>query len=236
MPLPDPPSRSSRRRFLGAAIGLPLLAGLGWQFRPTTPPEFPERAPDGPRRPRLMVVYGSMMGGTAETAAWMADEARAAGIPVGLFRADTAPGPQDYDAVLMGSAIKASAWLPEMVGWAARHAEALAAMPAALFQTSMHCAGLTRMGRVPLDAAGRRVLLPTLGTLHAAVPALAQAPVAFLPGRLEFARLTPGLRLAYPIVSQSVLSGDFRNPDWTRDFARAQLGSAPFAQALAPRG
>lgn len=58
-------SRRQILRFAGLSSAALLLGGLGWQFRPTTPADFPDdhSLPSGEGR-RLLVVYGSMMGST----------------------------------------------------------------------------------------------------------------------------------------------------------------------------
>lgn len=191
----------TRRTFLrttGTALGLAALGQIGWQFRPVTAADgTQDQALKSGQAPALLVVYGSMMGSTGGQAAWIAERAQAAGYRVALHAAETAPSPEGFDRVMIGSAIRAAAWLDPVVAWSARHAEAIAARPFALFQASMTCAGMVRGNEgAPLTEAQAAELRRDSDNLRAAAPQLAEAAVAFFPGRLEFHRLTPLLRLA----------------------------------------
>lgn len=221
-------SLTTRRRLLkraGLGAAAAMAAGLGWQFRPTEAAAFPadRPVPAGPG-PSVLIVYASMMGSTAEQAQWIAEEAVRRGFRPQLSQAETAPGPEAFDAVILGSAIRASQWLEPALAWASRHQHALVARPHSLFQCSMTCAGYLRaQGGQPLNAAQRERLQRDLAALHASAPALRSTPVRFFPGRLEFSRLSPGLRLGYPLVAGSLLSGDHRQPEAARQWARDQL-------------
>lgn len=206
----------SRRRFLGytgAGVTLAAAAGLGWQFRPTTPSDTPPNRPlpEG-TGPSLLVVYGSMMGATGGQAAWVAEAAEQRGYRVQLATVETAPSPETFDAVVIGSAIRAGAWLPEVVDWTGAHAEVIAARPHHLFQGSMTCAGLLEGNAgTPLSPEQSAELRRDCDSLFTAAPALSETEVAFFPGRLEFSRLTPLLRVGYPFVAGSLMAGDYRN-------------------------
>lgn len=227
---------SDRRKFLkysAGAAGLALLGGIGYQFRPVQSPEFLS-APlsEGPSlAPKLLVVYASMMGATGTQAAEIAQIGRDAGYRTRLAKVDEAPDPAEFDAVMMGSAIKGSAWLPEMQLWAGQHEVTLAARPHALFQCSMQCAGLMLQGHSDgqLSAEDIAILSLDLTAIYDAAPSLAAAPVAFLPGRLDYDLLQPALRIAYPLVAGTLLRGDFRRPDMSRDFARDVLSGPGFS-------
>ncbi|MFV0513915.1 MAG: flavodoxin domain-containing protein [Jhaorihella sp.] len=217
-----------KRRFLkyGAySAAAAALAGVGWQFRPTTPNDAPAdiALADG-QGDRLLIVYGSMLGSTGGQAAWMAEVARAAGYRAALYSAENAPAPDGFDRVMVGSAIRAAAWLEPVVNWAATHAEAIAARPHSLFQCSMTCAGMlvgNQGGPLTTDQSAQ--LQRDTDSLFAAAPVLAQSDVAFFPGRLDFDRLTPVLRVGYPFVAGSVMQGDFRDREAAESWARSSL-------------
>lgn len=217
----------SRRSVLkGAGIGAAAIAaGVGWQFRATTPPDGPQDIPLAPGAgPSLLIVYGSMMGSTGGQALWMALSAQSQGYRVQLSQAETATAPDAFDAVILGSAIRASAWLDPVVAWAGAHAASIAARPHGLFQCSMTCAGMLRgNGGMPLTAGQCRELRRDCDNLFRAAPALTESEVAFFPGRLEFDRLTPLLRLGYPIVSGSLMSGDHRDRPGAESWAAQHL-------------
>ncbi len=220
---------SNRRRFLkyaGLGSAALIAGGIGWQFRPTTPADFPEDRPLSAGDGRsLLVVYGSMMGSTGQQARWMAENANSLGYRTQLARAENAPPPDEFDAVLFGSAIQAGQWVEPALDWARRHGDALAAKPHGLFQCSMTCAGML-MSRPDgkLAPEQKAELTKDLAALHEAAPRLANSPVEFFPGRLEFARLTPVLRLGYPIVSGSIMDGDHRRPEAVQDWSSSVLG------------
>jgi len=227
----NPTTNIQRRKFLrlaGAAAVTGLVGGIAWQFRPTTEPVFPSfplATGDG-SSPKLLVVYASMMGSTGEQAEWIAGTAQKVGMNVHLVRADDAPAPDEYDAVVFGSAIQASTWLDSALEWAAQHGEVIAQKPHALFQCSMTCAGLLLANQGgQLTAAQRTELTGDLGELHTVAPALKQSPIEFFPGRLDFHRLTPTLRFGYPVVSGSLLSGDHRRRGEVENFGNDFIAS-----------
>lgn len=215
-------------RYGGVGIGVGAAATLGWQFRPTTPPDGPAAQPlAAGSGPSLLVVHASMMGSTASQARWMADAAAAQGYRVELAPAQTAPDPAGYDAVILGSAIRAANWLDPILDWAGKHGEAIAARPHGLFQCSMTCAGMIEgNGGAALTEGQREELHRDSDSLRAAAPALSETEVTCFPGRLEFARLTPLLRLGYPFVAGSLMTGDYRRRDAAEAWAAKFSGAA----------
>lgn len=204
--------------YLGAAAG---VATVGWQFRPTLAADGPvDRALPAGSGPSLLIVYGSMMGSTGTQAGWMADTATQAGYRVQLAAAETAPAPDAFDAVILGSAIRAASWVEPMIDWAAGHEAAIAARPHSLFQCSMTCAGmLLGNGNGRLTPEQQQELKRDGDALFTAAPLLADAPVRYFPGRLEYRFLTPLLRLGYPFVSGSIMTGDYRKKDVAQQWA-----------------
>ncbi|MFV0386826.1 flavodoxin domain-containing protein [Paracoccus sp. (in: a-proteobacteria)] len=224
-------SRRHLLRYGGAAAGLALAGTLAYQFRAITPARFPSHPlrASSTWAPTLLVVYGSMMGSTGIQAAEMENVAQAAGWSTRLARVDEQPDPAAFDAVIMGSAIRAGSWLPEMLDWAQRSEAAILARPHALFQCSMRCAGLRRdQPDHGLTEADTAALKSDLDALHAAAPGLADAPIAFFGGVLDYDRLTPPLRIGYPIVSGSLMSGDYSRPEQNRAYAETVLNGPDF--------
>lgn len=218
----------NKRRFLkyGAyCAAAAAFAGIGWQFRPTLPNDSPSDITlrDG-SGPSLLIVYALMMGSTGGQATWMAETARSAGYRVALHAAETAPSPDAYDSVLFGSAIRAASWLDPAIAWASAHAKAIAARPHSLFQCSMTCAGMLLGNEgAALTNEQEAQLQSDTDTLFASAPALSGTPVAFFPGRLDFDRLTPMLRVGYPFVVGSVMQGDHRDRAAAEAWTRLQL-------------
>lgn len=156
----------------------------------------------------------------------MAQSAAVLGFLTQLSRAETAPGPEGFDMVLFGSAIRTGQWVDPALEWAERHGAVLAAKPHGLFQCSMTCAGML-MSRPDGDLTQdqQAELGHDLAALHGVAPLLANSPVAFFPGRLEFGRLTPMLRIGYPWFSGSTFDGDHRRPEAVRSWAAAMTGA-----------
>lgn len=213
----------TRRNLLlgaGGALGLAAVTGIGWQFRPTSVPVFPRSGGPGAR---ILVTYASMTGSTGEQAAWLAAAFEDQGHTVHLVPVASAPDPGAYEAVLLGSAIRAGAWLDDIVAWAGRHGEVLSNMPTALFQASMTAAGyLAAEGDLPAEALA--ALEKDRATLLDAAPGLSPSPIAYLPGRLDYAYLSPMLRIGYPIVSGGFFFGDHRDRTRVTAYADALAG------------
>lgn len=224
----------SRRQFLrqSAIVGALALSGpVLYQFRPTNTPDFPMQQ-DTPGA-RILVTYASMMGSTGEQAEGLARTLGAAGHKTHLVPVKENPDPSCYDAVIMGSAIRAASWLEEMIGWASAHRDTLANIPAALFQCSMTCAGYLMNGQ-GLSADETATLARDLDSLFDAAPALRGKPRGFFPGRIDYDDLTPMIRLSYPIVSGSLMLGDYRDPAAVAQWGRTILARDEMQKALAP--
>ncbi|MBU1174021.1 MAG: flavodoxin domain-containing protein [Alphaproteobacteria bacterium] len=225
----DTKPRLSRRRVLkwsGLTLAALAAGGIGWQFRPVVEAQFPEIALSDaePGRLKLLIVYGSKLGSTGEQAVWMGETAAMAGFAVQVARAENAPPADAFDAVIVGSAIRSSKWLPEVIDWVAVNRDALAAKPAALFEACMTVAGIIestpdhRLGPAHLAS-----LAEHLAGVHAAAPALKSAPAAFLPGCLDYEKMSPMLRVGFPIATGRLSSGDFRDKDMVRGFTESAI-------------
>ena len=84
---------------------------------------------------RVLVAYGSKMGGTAGIAQRIADTLRGRGMDVSLRPAGEVGGVDDYDAILVGSAIYTGRWHPEAVRLVHRIADAGVQSPVWLFHS-----------------------------------------------------------------------------------------------------
>ena len=152
--------------------------------------------------PRLLVVFATRHGSTAEIAAAVARAAEGspAGQGVGLsavpLAAERDADPAGYDGVVVGSAVYAGRWLDAATTYVAAHAGALRARPVWLFSSGP-------IGQPPFppdepyDAASLRAL--TAAVDH-----------RVFPGRLEPSLLSFGERAMATAMRAPV--GDFR--DW----------------------
>ena len=86
---------------------------------------------------RVLVVYGSWAGSTAGVAHRVGKALSGQGATVIVVPAGSAPDPQAYDAVVVGTAIRAGQWHPSMKGWLSRHAPRLKNTPVAYFSVCL---------------------------------------------------------------------------------------------------
>ena len=82
---------------------------------------------------KALVVYGTKSGCTKGIAEAIGDGLRLAGADADVFAADERPDPSAYDAVIVGSGIRAGMWHASAKQWLVGHAEALKTRPLALF-------------------------------------------------------------------------------------------------------
>ena len=206
--------------------GAAAVGGFAWQFRPTKTLAFPETQLGSaePGQSSLLVVYASGFGTTAEQALWVGEMAAKAGYSVQVVQAENAPTADAFDAVILGSAIRSSKWMPEMINWAADNRDALAERPCALFDASMGVAGILQGSPEHRLKSEHIVQMERYRAgLVEAAPSLAQAPLAHLPGCLDYDLLTPVMRIVFPFAARSLFSGDFRDRGMANSFATTAL-------------
>jgi menaquinone-dependent protoporphyrinogen oxidase len=92
------------------------------------------------RMPNILVVHASTHGHTRRIAERIAQIMRADGADVSLERADAAPAPMGYDAVVVGASIHAGHHQREIVEWASRHRTGLGMVPTAFFTVCLTAA------------------------------------------------------------------------------------------------
>jgi menaquinone-dependent protoporphyrinogen oxidase len=86
---------------------------------------------------KVLVTYGTWAGSTEGIAAWIAEGLRQTGAEVTMVPADSAPGPDGFDAVVIGSAIRAGMWNKMAKRYVKKNADALAEMPTAFFSVGL---------------------------------------------------------------------------------------------------
>lgn len=162
---------------------------------------------------KVLVVYGTKMGGTRDIAVMIGDALGRAGLEVQVSNALDVMSADGFDAAVIGSAIYATRWRPEAVQLLARVAEGEKPIPTWLFQS----------GPCGKDAATTRTHAPKRVCRLASILG-AEEPITF-GGRFE-----PGTARGFMArkMAQGQLAGDFRDFDlirnWSRDIA-AQLVS-----------
>jgi menaquinone-dependent protoporphyrinogen oxidase len=89
----------------------------------------------------VLVAYGTTGGGTGEIAGWIADELRAAGLPVHLVPAGEVVDVAGYGALVLGSAVYATGWHTDVRQFGRRFAGRFAGRPVWLFSSGPLDAG-----------------------------------------------------------------------------------------------
>lgn len=81
----------------------------------------------------ILVAYATRAGSTGEVAQAIAETLRQAGLDVDLRPVREVADVSPYRAVILGSPIRASHWMPEAMRFLRRHREALSRIPVAYF-------------------------------------------------------------------------------------------------------
>lgn len=82
---------------------------------------------------RVLVVYGTGTGCTAEIAERIGVTLIRRGAKVHVVSAKDAPDPAAYEAVIVGSGVRAGNWHAPVKEWVAKHARTLKGKPVAMF-------------------------------------------------------------------------------------------------------
>ena len=89
---------------------------------------------------KILIVYASHEGQTAKIAHEMAGALRSKGFAVDATRAQDAPGPDGYGAVIVGSPIHLGKHDPAIADWVKRHASGVKSARSAFFSVSLAAA------------------------------------------------------------------------------------------------
>ena len=150
---------------------------------------------------KILVAYATRTGSTAEVAEAIARRLCAAGLQADVRPITDVRDLGGYAGVVLGSAVRYAAWLPEMHGFLARHRARLAERPVAFF--TMH---MLSLGETPEAIAER--------AKYTAKARVSVQPVeeALFEGKIDPAQLSLFDRFAVRLVKSPV--GDRR--DWER--------------------
>jgi menaquinone-dependent protoporphyrinogen oxidase len=86
---------------------------------------------------RVLITYATRAGSTVEIAAEVGKNLCEHGFSVDVNPVENAPSLEDYQVVIMGSAIRMGSWLPEAVAFVEENKATLNTKPVALFSVHM---------------------------------------------------------------------------------------------------
>jgi len=161
---------------------------------------------------RILITYATRAGSTIEVAAAIGEVLRSRGFEVDIKPVKENPCVESYQAVIMGSAIRMSNWLPEAVEFIKNNRWQLRQIPTAFFTVHMlnrDDSETSRQARQAYTASVRQMLKPV--------------DEVFFEGSMDYSKLKFLDRtIAQAVEKQTnAKEGDFR--DWTRIRAWAQI-------------
>jgi menaquinone-dependent protoporphyrinogen oxidase len=134
---------------------------------------------------KVLVTYATRGGSTGEVAQAIAERLCASGLQAEVRPVEPGLSLQGWDAVLLGSAIRFGAWLPEMARFIEAHRAELTRIPVAIFTLHVQALGD--------DAASREARARYTQPVHAL---LSPRDEAFFAGKVDPATLSLFDRLA----------------------------------------
>ena len=170
---------------------------------------------------RILIVHASGSGSTAEVAEAIGQTMRDSATEVDVQPANKAADLSTYDALILGSSIRAGRWLPIAAQFLESHRDEMAEMPVAYFTTC-----LTMVNNTPES---RRTVLSYMEPIRQMAPEIEPVGLGLFAGSL-----VPELEPILP--AESVLYGDYRDWEaiaaWAREIKPLLVG--PEADASAP--
>ena len=206
-------TKISRRKFLigGASlIGVSALTCVGGAGLAIQQPEVSFHSSscgetdntDG----RVLVTYASQAGSTGEIAGAIGQVICETGTAVDVRPIQTISDLAPYRAVVVGSAVHSSAWMPEAVTFVETHRDALSQMPVAYF---LSCLALAVADTDEL----RRKVASFLDPVRQQVSKVQPVGVGLFAGKLDFGKLPFAYRVMWPFTAGGqATEGDYR--DW----------------------
>jgi menaquinone-dependent protoporphyrinogen oxidase len=199
-------TKISRRRFLVLGAGTTVLAcgGLGaLGMRPVEVELAESSCGAGNDTPdRTLIAYASQCGSTGEIATAIGQVLCEAGMGVDVRPVNDVHDLSLYRAVVVGSAIQSSKWLPEAVEFVEQHRETLNQVPVAYFSASLTS--------VEDSAEARSKAMSFLDPVREQVQPV---DVGLFAGKLDFGKLPFLYRFIWPLTAGGrVGEGDYR--DW----------------------
>jgi menaquinone-dependent protoporphyrinogen oxidase len=157
---------------------------------------------------QVLITYATRAGSTVGVADAIGAELRRRGLEVDIQPVTANSTVDEYEAVIIGSAIRMANWLPEMIEFIRVHQQALRSRPVALFTVHILNTGADETSRAA-----------RLGYLNAVRPFLNPVDEVFFKGRIDLKTLSFLDRLMVKMVKSPI--GDFRDWDGIRTWSSA---------------
>ncbi|HPH96439.1 MAG TPA: flavodoxin domain-containing protein [Anaerolineaceae bacterium] len=209
------PLSINRRDFLkltGITLGAAAVTCTGLGFAASRAPDIatPDYAfgKENQMSPRILVLYATRAGSTTEVAAAIGETLSAGGYAVDVKSFKSNPSLAGYQAVVMGSAVRMTAWLPEAVDYVKKNQDALKKMPVSVFSVHMQ-----NTGDDETSQANRRSYLRDVRAL------IQPVTEGYFAGKMDFSRLSFLDKLISNLVKAK--EEDQRNWDVIRGWAQA---------------
>ncbi|HCS39878.1 MAG TPA: hypothetical protein DIW44_09890 [Anaerolineaceae bacterium] len=204
----EQPKKISRRSFIkGVAILTVAGAVTGTGVWATSTPAYPSADTNINQEKnmdkKILVAYASKCGSTAEVAKTIGQLLSESGVEVEVRAAHEVRKMEDYDAVVMGTAIRMGRPLGEMTNFAKKFNKDLAKLPTALFSVGLSMKEDTAENR----AETAKFIAPLVEQLPS------KKSTAMFGGKVDYKTLSPLLSfMLSKDTSGEMAEGDYR--DW----------------------
>lgn len=158
---------------------------------------------DGKMKNKVLIVYASRAGSTGEVAKTIGQTLSEAGASVDVRSVADENDLSNYEAVIVGSPIRMSRWLPEAVNFVKKHRDELSRVPAAYFVVCN-----TMKDDTPWN---RKKVLAYLDPVRKASPNIEPVDIGLFAGVMDFSKLS--FMDKSILKMKGVSEGDFLN--WT---------------------
>lgn len=159
---------------------------------------------------KVLVAYATRLNSTLDIAEEIEKTLTKAGASVELHHIEAVEDVSQYDAVIIGSAIRVGKWLPEAVNFLVRFREELRQIPVAFFTVC-----ITMSEDTPEN---RQLVMGYMQELKTATPEVYPVDIGLFAGKLYPKELSWLLRQYIRIAK--IPTGDYRNWDAVRNWSR----------------
>lgn len=156
-------------------------------------------------RPKVLVTYASRCGSTGGVAAAIGAVFCRQGVDVDVKLVKNVEDITGYQALVIGSAVRNSKWLPEAINFVKTHRESLRQIPVGYFLT---CLAMCR----PSEE-NRKTALSYMEPVRNTVPEIQPVDTGLFAGTLDYTKLSfmVGLIMKSKMNNKGIESGDYRN-------------------------